>query len=290
MRARLRPMGVGDILDETFRLYRENFTLFLATVAVLEVPAQIINLLLTLSAPAATTLPAGQTPTDAQVRAFVDATAAHSGLTFVTTLVTLLATALASAALAIVISNRYLNRPITVGDAYRAALNRLGPLVVAILWTGFRLILLVIACIVLIGIPFLIYFAVAWSLLSQVVMLENASGLGASRRSRELIQGYWWKTLGLLIVVGLLVWILSSIPTIIAGAIFGAGVGPLAGRILIVGLVGLIIGVIVRPIQIIAPTLLFYDLKIRKEAFDLEAMAQQAAAPPTYAPPTYTGY
>jgi len=36
--------------------------------------------------------------------------------------------------------------------------------------------------------------------------------------------------------------------------------------------------VLLTPIQIVATTLLFYDLKIRKEAFDLEAMVQQAGA------------
>ena len=43
-----------------------------------------------------------------------------------------------------------------------------------------------------------------------------------------------------------------------------------------------------RPIQTVATTLLFYDLKIRKEAFDLETLAQQAgfAAPSPYAQPS----
>jgi hypothetical protein len=50
-------------------------------------------------------------------------------------------------------------------------------------------------------------------------------------------------------------------------------------RTIINGIIGLIVGVLVRPIQVSALTLLFYDLKIRKEAFDLEAMAQQAGAP-----------
>jgi hypothetical protein len=286
MRARLRPMGIGDILDETFRLYRENFTLFLAIVAIIEVPAQIINLLLTLSIPIPATVTTGGALTTAQMNDFANATAARTGLTSLTTLVTAFATAIMTAALAVAISNRYLDRTATVGESYRATLNRLGPLLVAIVWTGFRLILLAIACVVIIGIPFLIYFAVAWSLLSQVVMLENASGGGASARSRELIRGYWWKTLGLNIVVLLLVGILSSIPAIIAGAAFGAGAGSTSGRILIIGIVGLIIGVLVRPIQIIATTLLFYDLKIRKEAFDLEAMVQQAAPPA----PDYTRY
>jgi hypothetical protein len=280
MRARLRPMGIGDILDETFRLYRENFMLFVATCAVLEVPVQIINFLILLSAPFGPPLTPGQSLTPGQISELV----ARSGANSIGGLIGAFAAAIITAALAVAISNRYLNRNVTVGDAYRATLNRLGPLLLAIVWAGVRLILLGIACIVLIGIPFLIYFAVAWSLLSQVVMLENVGGGSASGRSRELIRGYWWKTLGLLIVVWLLVAILTFIPTVVIGAIIGSSAGPLSARLLITGIVGLIMGVLTRPIPIAAMTLLFYDLKIRKEAFDLEAMVQQAGAPPPTAP------
>jgi hypothetical protein len=280
MRTRLRPMGIGDILDETFRLYRENFTLFVATCAVLEVPVQIINFLIRLSAPVTMPPTPGQSLTPEQASALAAGSAAGS----IGALIEAFAAAIITAALAVAISNRYLNRSVTVGDAYRATMNRLGPLLLAIVWAGVRLILLGIACIVLVGIPFLIYFAVAWSLLSQVVMLENVGGASASGRSRELIRGYWWKTLGLLVVVWLLVTILTSIPTVVIGAILGSGAGSLAARLLLTGIVGLIIGVLVRPIMIAATTLLFYDLKIRKEAFDLEAMVQQVGAPPPTVP------
>jgi hypothetical protein len=67
--------------------------------------------------------------------------------------------------------------------------------------------------------------------------------------------------------VGILTWI----PTLIIGAIVGPDVGSL--------IIGVVVGVLVQPIPIAAMTLLFYDLKIRKEAFDLEAMVQQAGAP-----------
>src|SRR5437763_9344282 len=280
MRARLRPMGIGDIVDETFRLYRENFTLFVATCAVLEVPVQIINFLIQLSAPVAVLRTPGQSLTPGQLSDLV----ARSGASSIAGLIGAFAAAIITAALAVVISNRYLNRSVTVGDAYRATMNRLGSLLLAIVWVGIRLILLGLACIVLIGIPFLIYFAVAWSLLSQVVMLENVGGGSASGRSRELIRGYWWKALGLFVVVWLLVVILTSIPAVVIGAILGSGAGSLAVRLLITGIVSLIIGVLVRPIPIAATTLLFYDLKIRKEAFDLEAMVQQAGAPPPTIP------
>ena len=280
MRARLRPMGIGDIVDETFRLYRENFMLFVATCAVLEVPVQIINFLIQLSAPVAAPLTPGPSLTSEQASALAAVSAAGS----IGALVGAFAAAIMTAALAVAISNRYLNRSVSVGDAYRATMNRLGPLLLAIVWAGVRLILLGIACIVLVGIPFLIYFGVAWSLLSQVVMLENVGGIRASARSRELIRGYWWKTLGLLVVTWLLVTILTAIPAGVVGAIVGSGAGSSGTGLLITGIVGLILGVLTRPIPIAAMTLLFYDLKIRKEAFDLEAMVQQAGAPPPNAP------
>ncbi len=43
IRARLRPMGVGDILDETIRLYRESFLLFVATAGVLLAPLLLLG-------------------------------------------------------------------------------------------------------------------------------------------------------------------------------------------------------------------------------------------------------
>jgi len=278
IRARLRPMGIGDILDETFRLYRENFLLFLATAAVLEVPAQIINTLLSLARPAVTTIVPGQGITPAQTSA-----ATTGGLIGVVAgLITAFAGVFITAALAVVVSNRYLGRLTTVGETYRATLNRLGPLLVTTIWAGIRLVLLGFACVVIIGIPFLIYFAVAWSLLPQVVMLENVDR-GASGRSRELIRGYWWKTLGLYIVVAILAYLLVFVilVPVVAGIFAGAGV---TGTRLLTGLATLIFSLLVRPIQTVATTLLFYDLKIRKEAFDLETMAQQAgfAAPTRY--------
>src|SRR5205085_2353590 len=150
--------------------------LFVATCAVLDVPVQIINFLILRSAPVTAPLTPGQPFTSAQVGALV----ARSGATSIGGLIGAFAAAVITAALAVAISNRYLNRGVTVGDAYRATMNRLGALLLAIVWVGIRFILLGIACAVLVGIPFLIYFGVAWSLLSQVVMLENVGGGGAS--------------------------------------------------------------------------------------------------------------
>src|SRR5919199_151694 len=123
MRARLRPMGIGDIVDETFRLYRENFMLFVATCAVLEVPVQIINFLIQLSAPVAIPPTPGPSLTSDQASALAAVSAAGS----IGALVGAFAAAIMTAALAVAISNRYLNPRVTVCDAYRPTIDRPRP-------------------------------------------------------------------------------------------------------------------------------------------------------------------
>jgi len=290
MRARLRPMGIGDILDETFRLYRANFLLFLATVAVVEIPLQIIVLALTLSlvgsiqslSTLSSVTTSGEPLTSSQRDTLIHSVAASSGLAGLVSLISIIALALVSTALALVISRRYLDRAVTVGEAYRASLNRIGSFLLATIWIGIRVLLMAIT---IIGIPFAIYFGVAWTLFPQAIILDGVDGGAASRRSRELISGFWWKTFGLLIVTQLLITIVSSIPTAIVTAAIGNTVGALYTRTVVSGIIGLIVGLLLRPIQATATTLLFYDLKIRKEAFDLEAMTQQAAAPPPFGQP-----
>lgn len=281
LRFRLRPMGIGDILDTIFRLYRDNVALFIATVAILEVPLQIINLIITFSLldvtkTSVTTTTTGSGLTDAQQQALIQAGLASAGLGLVLAVISLIFSAMISASLAVVISQRFLNRPITSGQAYRSAVDRLGALVLGLLWIGIRVALMAIT---IVGIPFAIYFGVAWTLFPQAVMLDGVGGGAASRRSRELIKGFWWKTLGLLIITAILVGVVGLIPSAIVGSIMGTDPSMLVPRTLVSGIVGLIVAVLVAPIQIGSTTLLFYDLKIRKEAFDLEAMARQIGAP-----------
>ena len=40
---RLRPMGVGDLLDTAFRLYRRHFLLFVGIVSVIYVPLTLVR-------------------------------------------------------------------------------------------------------------------------------------------------------------------------------------------------------------------------------------------------------
>jgi hypothetical protein len=304
MRARLRPMGIGDILDETFRLYRENFTRLVATVAIIEVPYQIILLLVGVgfigsvqSLPGFNGTTFGQPITPPQAARLSQSSLAFFAFLPIFGIVTVAALTILAAAMAFVISNRYLNRTVTVGQAYGAVVQRIGALLLALLWIVVRFILLVVAISVLAGIfsaahlgvvalilglaiiPLTLYFGIAWSLFPQAAVLDGVGGIASTRRSRQLIAGYWWKTFAVVLLTALLVFIVGQIPTAIINGIVGTATGSLVVRTIITGIIGLIVGVLVRPIQVSALTLLFYDLKIRKEAFDLEALVQQAGAP-----------
>src|SRR2546421_12067396 len=123
MRARLRPMGIGDIVDETFRLYRENFMLFVATCAVLEVPVQIINFLIQLSAPVAVPLTPGQSLAPGQASELM----ARSGASSIGGLIGAFAAAIITTALCVGISHRYPKSSVTAGAAYTATMNRPRP-------------------------------------------------------------------------------------------------------------------------------------------------------------------
>ena len=264
-------MGVGDILDETIRLYRESFLLFVATASVLLAP------LLLLGAVAWAGALAFEIPT-------IDTTGlgAPSGplvlLWLILGIAGFVVSLLGVAALTVAASQRYLDQPITVRGAYAAALKRLGPLLLASLWAGVRLLLIIAISAFAIGIPFLIYYALAWILIPHAVVLEGFGAGGASKRSRQLVGGYWWKTLGLYLVLSILLNILAAIPTLVLTAVVGgvatAATGSSATLVVVYAIMSVVTPALLLPLVFIATTLLFYDLKIRKEAFDLQTMAE----------------
>jgi ABC-type Fe3+ transport system permease subunit len=98
-------------------------------------------------------------------------------------------------------------------------------------------------------------------------------------RSKALASGNLGKIFGTLLVVGII--------GVIVGAVFRA-IGGLLGAMvfsspmpsLLVNSVFQVLGqTIAAPLSAVALVLLYFDLRIRKEGFDLEMMAQNLATP-----------
>jgi hypothetical protein len=150
------PMSVGGILDRTFTIYRENFVRLLAIVAVVYVPIGLINALsisVLFSGTAGTmefqeAMEGGGPPAEA-----MDFPSPSPGLMLaglggllIGILLSVVGTNLASGALLRSVSEYYLGRETTVGEAYRFVLPKLG----TIIWAG-----VLVAIVVLLGLMLL---------------------------------------------------------------------------------------------------------------------------------------
>ena len=257
----LRPMGIGDILDTTFRLYRQRFLTFLLIALVVFVPYALfiagVQAWIVSAKPVAAV---GGAPAAINIAAIVVAV-----LTFLIFAFILLP--LCGAALVQNISAAYLGENLSAGGSYGRAAPRLLSLLGTQILTG--LVVLLGFCLLIVpGIIFSLWFFVV----VPVVILEGLGGTPAMGRSRELMRGNLGKAFGLALVVNILVMIIS------------AALGFVGGRVFAEGSVFLVfyqnaIQAILLPIQTAPIILLYYDLRIRKEAFDLQKLSETMNLP-----------
>jgi hypothetical protein len=111
----------------------------------------------------------------------------------------------------------------------------------------------------------------------QAVVVEGRGPVDALRRSWRLVRGSYWRVLGIMLLLLLLLYILVGVPTGIAGVaisiIFPDPVRHFALRQSLSTLIGYISQIVVLPLQLVAYTLLYYDLRVRKEGYDIELLA-----------------
>ena len=298
----LRPLNVGDILDQTFRVFRKYFLLLLGIIAVISVPMAVVQGFglwqytqglqeLGGSRGFGATSPSG---------VFGSALASSVPL-LISTVLTAVAGVFQTGALASAISELYLGRTISIGQAYRGVLRRIGPLLLATLLVGliFGVFVAIFfgaslagatlgsagVIIFCLAIPFSLVFMVVviavsvyWLFLSQAIVLEGHSAIEGLRRSWNLVRGSFWRVFGITLLLGLLVSMASFVPTFAVQ--FGVSLafpGSLEIQTILNQVVTTVLTILLTPITAIANTLLYYDLRVRKEGFDLELMARQLA-------------
>ncbi len=240
----LRPLGASDMFAAAWQLYRQNFVPLVAIVAIVQVIVAVLLALVGISTASTAANPTG---------GHIVVSAIVGLLTFV---FTILATFVQSGALTLAIGDDYIGQPITVERAYSATIARLGALIGTSLLVGLLLLLMAIT---VIGIPFAIWLGIRWAFIAQVVMLENLGGASAMSRSSQLVAGSWWRTFGILILLVIVVAIVSAVTSAVFVGIFGSG--------LLAGIARLIIQILLAPFYSAVVTLLYFDLRVRKEQF-----------------------
>lgn len=335
-RPRIRQLTLGELFDESFRIYRRDLLTLIALTALVIVPSTILSVLITLplqqnlaafAGPGAVpgAVPPEQFFTNVFSSALYSAALTGSlGLLYGIVFVPLMQGALTHA-----VTRRYLDQPVSIGDSIGGALRRALPLIVAKLLPSLAIGavgLLFFGVFVaffgtLVGNPFSdtafqnepsgaafvlgflllsvgsIVFLVLYAFVSvrilftsQAVIAENKGPIEAIKRSWNLTQGYWWRTFGIFLLIGLLAALITSVPSAIFGTIYGAvALGPggapdFVQQQVFNSIINAVSTVLITPFSLIAYTLMYYDLRIRKEGFDLEHQARALAPDPN------TGY
>lgn len=274
--ADLRPMGVGEILDGAFAIYRRHFMTFLALgVIVLWLPVVLT------------------------IYAQLSGAERHGGILFLVAILQYFAGLLLTACVIRVISDFYLGRESSLEQALGLGARKVWPLFLVGVGKGVIIVLiaLVVGFIAAITIPtisktgavgalvaltlmggacwFAAFVACGYGVTTQVVVLEGlGSSFDAFGRSWELTRGRKLKVLGLAIVA----FILVVVPSAALGGVAGVLRFSSSTTAAILLVFAAVLPVILTPVLPCVFTLMYYDLRVRREAFDLELLSQHLGA------------
>jgi len=260
----LRQMGIGELIDAAVRLYRREWKVLIGIVAFIVIPTTFIQVWITQLALGP--LDAPTVPSSGALSQVVVVTLVFFVIQF------LIVQPFLVAAIARAAADVYLGEPVTIGGTYRYALSRL----VAILWVTILGLLLTLLGFVLLIIPGIIAL-VRLAFAPAALVVEGQRGTKAIGRSWRLTKGYFWRTLGTLLLSSIISAIVAAILTI-PGELVVQGLGPNAWPIS--ALVSALATVLTTPFGMLVVVLLYFDLRIRKEGFDIEVMARELATAP----------
>jgi len=304
----LRPLTLAELLDRSFSTYKRHFWLFVGIMAVpasvgllYAVTMEVFQFLVT--RPQIAAAGAG-TPTPEQ--AFVVMAPVIIGAV-VFMLIYLVVYAFALGATTIAVAHVYKDQPISIGDAYRQVRRHGGRLILLMIFAGLRItgvwLGLVVVCAVIgallalisplfapviMGLGFVAAFVLAfvigirYGVAVPAVVLEDLTAGGALARSASLTEDHRGRVFLLIlcaIVITYATLLLFQGPFMF-GAVL-AGPGTVTALVLTIAgaIVGTIGGMFSGPIMIIGLAMIYYDLRIRKEALDLQMMLEALDAP-----------
>jgi hypothetical protein len=311
----LRPMSASQVLDRTFSLYRQNFVLFAGITAfppALVLIGQLLLLLVTKPFGQAGSV----SPADPQRFGAIFGTAVLGGIALLALF--LAGYAFAAGATVYAVSRVHLGYPTTIVECYRLIKPHVGrilgivilvficvfsvifagalffiiPLVIAVAGgrgssfaTGAGVLGALLGSLMLVaGAILAIYLSAKLSLSVPACVLENLGVVDSIKRSWDLSQATVLRLILVSILAAVVAWILSlvlSIPYFIGLAMTVTRKDPslilpfVAWQYVAEFLARTLAG----PISAIAAALIYYDQRVRKEAFDLQLMMQAIGQP-----------
>jgi len=254
----LKPLSVPELLDRGFQIYKRHVWLLLSIAAIISIPEMIVQSFLAFQ--------------------LIDDRLSN--------LISNLLSPFAQLALTLAISNLYLGREASVRTSYSQSSYKYFTLFGANILIGLAVVIpsaiigvtFVVAAplgifVSLFLVPLLVFWSTRWSLVAPAILLED---LGASQglgRSWSLTEGHFWHVFGTSFAASLLTILLSTLPVLLATYLLS---GLLHYGVQVVAVINVMVEklalVLSLPFSMAVNVLIYYDLRIRKEGFDLLEM------------------
>ena len=272
----LKPMAFGEVLDGSLTIFRRNFSLF--------VKLGVVALWLPVAMTIYVSLAGGQQQ--------------HLGLSFLANVIQYFAGLFLSASAIRVISDAYLGHEPQFTEAISFGSSKIWSLFVAglakgVIVGGIAILIGIVAAVTIpslargggsgsaalvlilaiaVGGWFLTFVACGYAVTTPVVVLENlASATDSLGRSWALTKGAKLRIFGIFFVAGLIVFL----PMVLVGGLAGI----LKPESLISGqafeVIAAALPIILTPLLSCVITLVYYDLRVRREGFDLQVLSEQ---------------
>jgi hypothetical protein len=274
----LRPTGIADLLDGAFSLYRRNALQLLALSGLVLLPLALLRLILVATSDSEPILDGAQN---------------------------LLALPLLTGALTAAGVRMYANEPVRQRDLLREAWRRYFSVLAAALLQGIVMglpVAVIAGCVLTLAIgsgsggsllawvvltifvlPFMLFLGTKYAIVYPALIIEGVGASTAMSRSWRLTASHFWYAAGTLVATSLLTIVLSELPALGVAQLAvtmtpGADAPWFMAAQVVLSQLGLLI---VLPLQNIVAVLLYYDLRVRSEAPDLEAAASALVAEQT---------
>jgi hypothetical protein len=269
MKFEIGAMSVGDILDRGLKIFWARLPTFYAINLIVMTPVLAYQLATPFFLLGGDSGP----PSPEMMLAFM-----LSSLGML--LLALILVPIGAAASLHVIGQEFIDERVGVAEAFRFALRRFAPLLGVSILVGLILFVGLIACVI----PYFV-FLTWYAFASQVVVMEGRGGMGALNRSKDLGNGFYWRVFGVLALLFVLSLVVGMINNILNQVfqpleVVPSNTGPRFvlrsyGLYVVAQAVNFLLTVAVQSYSAVCTTLLYFDLRIRKEGFDLELAARQ---------------
>ncbi len=263
----LDPKELGDFLEESLAVYRGNFKPFILIALLAHIPVLILTLL------------SGGDVQGAETTEAVDVAEAIADLggilvaTIVLALVAGYFNTLLSAASVSAVGQYYLAGRIDLGYCLRRPWYRIASLSLTYVVFSLAMVGAGVLMLLLIGIPLFFYLLVVWFFFVECIVLERKKPMDSLWRSRDLVQGNFWRVF----LIGLVYTLLAVGATLVAGLadLLLSQISQVLSDAFLVA-----VSALITPFAWIGRTLVYYDLRVRKEQYTMDDLADEMGLSP----------